>query len=452
MSISKIFDIAKNSLYVYQKALSVTSNNIANADNENYSRQRINFSALQSDHSDRFGIGSGVTISSIQRIKNQFTEIQIRNYSQSQGNADKRYEILSNIESLLSETTDNGLSQQLNNFFDSWTKLTSDPTSIELRNNVVTTAQNFSDKLQDIYEGLNTINTSLIEDTQNSINEINKSVAQIKTLNQQIFSANVNGSNANELLDERDKLINELSKFANINVTTDKDNMVSVSIGGVYAVDRYNANQFKIVSDGNTISVQTADGQAKLAITGGSLGAIIEANNKNIPSYRQDLDSIANALMNSVNTIHETGYTNTNPKLTGIKFFDSYETGKLSINPNILNDVNYISTSSDGNIGNSDIAVSLAALADSKVMGSQTITEKYSGFVSKIANGVSESSQNSDSYSIVLQQLGEQKASYSGVSTDEETVNILQFQKSYEAAAKLITVANQLFDTLLQMV
>jgi len=179
---------------------------------------------------------------------------------------------------------------------------------------------------------------------------------------------------------------------------------------------------------------------------------IVEATNKNIPNYLKDLDSIANSLMNSINSIHQSGYTSTNPQQTGIKFFDSYETGKLTINENILNDVNYIAVSSDGSVGNSDIAKSLSALADSKVLDGLSIGEKYSGFVSKIANGVSESSQNSDSYNLVLEQLSEQKASYSGVSTDEETVNVLQFQKSYEAAAKLITVANQLFDTLLQMV
>jgi len=279
MSIGKIFDIAKSSLFVYQKALSVAANNIANADNEDYARQRINFSALSSDGADRFGIGSGVTIASIQRIKNQFTETQIRNYSQSQGYADKRYEILSNVESLLSETSDSGLSEQLNSFFDSWTELTSDPTSSELRNNVVSAAQNFANKFQDIYEGLNTIKASLTDDAENYVNVINKNISLIKTLNQQIFNSTVNGSSANELLDQRDKLINDLSKLGNINVSTDKDNMVSISIGGVYAVDRYNSTQFKVVSDGNNISIQTEDGQAKLSLTSGSLGAIVEATN-----------------------------------------------------------------------------------------------------------------------------------------------------------------------------
>ncbi|MCX6151059.1 MAG: flagellar hook-associated protein FlgK [Ignavibacteriales bacterium] len=453
MSISKILDISRRSLYVYQRALDITANNIANVNNKNYTKQQIVFGTVAPDKSDKFSVGDGVTIADVQRQKNQFTETQIRNYSQNQSYDEKKANLLGNLETILSEPSELGLSNQLNLFFNSWQELSVNPLSTELRANVIQTAQNFSDKLQKVYDGFSSLRGNLKEEAVDSVNLINKYTEEIKTLNEEIFRADIKGLSSSDLLDRRDELIIELSKMANINVSIDKDNMASISIGGAYAVDRYHSIKFKAVENENgSLSIQSEDGQRTLQINKGSLGALVELSGKTIPGYLKVLDSIGNSIMSAVNSAHTKGYTNTQPPLNGINFFESYDSGQLKINKNILDDLNYIATSADGTGGNNDIAKQIAALKDANVVDGMKLSEKYSNFVGELANSINGSAHNTDSYNLVLDQLEQQKSSYSGVSTDEEMVNILRYQKSYEAAAKLIKIADDLFQTLLNTV
>jgi flagellar hook-associated protein 1 FlgK len=452
MSISKLLDISRQSLFVYQKALEVTSNNIANANTPDFSRQKVIFSTIQPDKVDGLGIGSGVQIGDILRIKNQFIESQIRSYSEDQSFSEKKANLLSNLESILSEPSDLGISNLLNEFFNTWEELSVNPQSTQLRANVVQAAQNLSDKLHKVYENFNSVKNDLGKEAEENVKLINTYTSEIKSLNDQIFRTEVRGMNASDLLDKRDSAINELSKIVNINVAIDKDNMANVSIGGVYSADRYNATEYKVVNENGVISIQSVDGQRTLSVKKGSLGAVLELANKTIPDYIKTIDTFGNALVSSINSIHNQGYTNTEPQTTGIDFFESYGFGTLSINKNILNDVNYIAVSGDGTSGNNDIAKNIAELKDAKVIDGLSFGDKYSNFVSDLANNINQNQHNSDSYSLVLNQLEQQKSSYSGVSVDEEMVNILQYQKSYEAAAKLITVADSLFQTILDVV
>jgi len=452
MGISKLLNISQRSLFVYQKALEVTSNNIANVSDPNFSRQRVDFSSLNANTAETLAVGDGVEISDILRLRDQFTENQIISYTQSNSFDQKKAELLSGLESILSEPSDLGLSNLLGEFFNSWEELSVNPESAQLRTNVIQTAQNLSNKLKNIYDGYSNLRLNLEEEAVDNVDLLNQYVGEIRTLNDEIFRLNVTDANANALLDRRDELIVELGKIANINVAYDSDNMANITIGGVYAVDRYFNAEFKVVENQGNLSIQTVDGTSKLKITKGSLGAIVETANSTIPGYLDFLDSMGNSILENVNSIHESGYTNTEPQLTGIKFFDSYGDGNLKINSDILNDVNFIATSADGTSGNNDIALQIAGLSNSKILNGQTLVTGYSNFVSNIGNTIGTCKLNNESNSLVLQQLEQQKATYSGVSLDEEMTNILQFQKSYEAAAKLIKVADELFETLLAVV
>jgi flagellar hook-associated protein 1 FlgK len=452
MSISKLLNISQRSLFVYQKALEVTSNNIANASDPNFSRQRVDFTALQANTAETLAVGDGVVISDIKRLRDQFTENQIIAYTQSDSYNEKKAELLSNLESVLSEPSDLGLSNLLGEFFNAWEELSVNPENAQLRTNVVQSAENLSNKLKNIYDGFTNLRSDLEEQAAEDVDLINTYVSEIRTLNDEIFRLGVTDANSNALLDRRDELILELSDIANINVSYDTDNMANITIGGVYAVDRYYNAQFTVVENNGNLSIQTVDGTSKLRLTKGSLGAIVETANTTIPGYLSYLDSVGSSIVENVNSIHESGYTSTEPPLTGIKFFDGYNKGNLVINSDIKSDVNFIATSSDGTNGNNDIALQIAGLNNAKIINGQTLVTSYSNFVSGIGNTISMCKLNNESNSLVLQQLEQQKSSYSGVSLDEEMTNVLQFQKSYEAAAKLIKVADELFDILLNAV
>lgn len=453
MGVNKLFDISRTSLSAYQKALAVTSNNIANANNPNYSRQNVVLATEIPDMRTKIAFGSGVRLDDIVRVKNEITETQIRTYNQSYSFADKQSSILGQIESLLSEPSELGLSNLISGFFNSWDELAVNPTSVPLRNNVVQSAQQMATKLENIYSGITRVKSDLKNESSDIVDQLNGLTEQIRVLNRQVHEANATGgSSVNDLLDKRDELINQLSKLANINVSYDEFNVANISIGGVFAVDRIQSTQFKLTETGGKIKITTEDGAASLALNGGELFALSKAYNTQIPSYQNELDLVARAVYEQVNTLHSSGYSNTEPPATGINFFSSYDNGVLKLNSEIVDNVNLISISKDGTSGNNSIALQISKLQDEKLIDGITISEKYSNFVSGLGNDKRVQEQNLESYELVLNQLELQKAEYSGVSVDEEMVNVLKFQRSYDASARLIKVADEILQTLLSMV
>ncbi len=452
MGISNLFNISRTSLFTYQRALSIVSDNIANANNPNYSRRLVVLGTERPDYRANFTFGAGVKLDHVLRVSNEITERQIRNANQNFYSAQKEAQVLSQVESLYSEPSDYGLSNLINKFFESWDDLSVDPTSSPLRTSVIQAAQQLSEKIQNIHDDLTQIQSDMRADAQNMVSKINTITEQIHMLNKQIYEASVVGYSPNDLLDKRDALLNELSQIANINVNIDKNNVANVSIGGVFAVDGLHRVEFKLAQEDGKLKVQTKDGAATVSLRGGELKAVTDIFAEKVPKYLESLDALTQKIYDSVNNVHKKGYTNTNPPQDGILFFTSYENGELKINEKILENPSMIAVSKDGTNGNNEIALEIAGLRNVTYEDGLTISENYSNYISEIANDIQVSSQDADSYNLVLAQLEQQKMQYSGVSTDEEMVNVLKYQKSYDAAAKLITLADDLLETLINLV
>jgi flagellar hook-associated protein 1 FlgK len=377
---------------------------------------------------------------------------RIRKNNHNYYDAEKRYTVLSQIESLFSEPSEFGLSNLLSDFFNSWDELALDPTSLSLRTSVVQSAQMLSEKIENIYKGISETKSNSRTEAEDITESINTILKQINTVNKQIYEASVVGNAANDLIDTRDKLLEELSTYVNMNVSIDENNVANVSIGGIFAADGLHYKQFKIDKEGDRIGLFTDGDEIRATITGGSLSALLNLHNEELPDQLGKLEEIAIALMDNVNLIHNEGYTITEPSLTGIDFFSKYEAGKLEINIEIIHDPYLIAISEDGTSGNNSIALRMAELKDENILNGKSLSENYSEYVSTIANEIKLQAQNAESYAMVLNQLEQTKMQYSGVSTDEEMVNVMKYQRSYDAAAKLITVADELMETLLTLV
>ncbi len=453
MALSRIFDTSRRSLLAYQKALSVTANNVANANNADYSRQRTNFSSVAPDVRGKLSIGNGVQISDIERIRNGILDKQIRDYSENQSFSQKQAGILGSIEALFSEPTEQGLSNMINKFFNSWNNLSVDPTSIALRNSVVNATQQMTGKLENIYEGINSERTDLQKDAENLVGQINNYTKDLKEVNKQIYESSVINNDANDLLDKRDKILKSLSQIVNTQVNIDANGVANVSIGGVFAVDRLHQIDFQVeTNQSGKFSVLTEDGNARVTIRKGELYADYNTVNNLIPEYKNQLDTFAYALKDNVNAEHKKGYSLTDSPTNGIEFFSSYSDGVLKVNSDILKNVKKIAVSSDGTDGNNDIAINIAKLQEAKIMDGNTVQDGYQNLVTSVASEKQFQSQNNDTFSLVLSNLEQQQSSVAGVSIDEEMTDILKYQRSYDASAKLITVADQMLQTILRMV
>ncbi|MBI2417373.1 MAG: flagellar hook-associated protein FlgK [Ignavibacteriales bacterium] len=452
MSFTKLLNIGSRALTTYQQALGVTSNNISNAGNANYSRQRAVLSPDLADRNANYSLGSGVILKDVQRVKNMLTDSQIRTYNNQYNYNSKQSTYLQQIESSLSEPGDQGLNSLMNQFFNSWTDASVNPESVSLRQNVVQKTQLMASKFQNIYEGIASLKPDLRSDAESMTKTINAQIKQINTLNKQIYEASMSGGTPNDLLDQRDEVVQAMSQIANISATIDKDNMAVITIGGMLAADRFVAEELKVAVDGNALKIQTADGAATLAVNGGELGAVTQLYSSTIPDMLKKLDTMAGTLIEKVNSLHSKGHSLGTPPETGIDFFSGYQNGVIKINSKILENAKNLALSSDGSTGNNSIAVQIAELKNAKNTDGQTMPEMYADFVNTLASSIENAEQTADSSSMVLSQLQSQKESYSGVSVDEEMVNILKYQRSYDAAAKLIKTANDMFQTLLNVV
>lgn len=450
--LTKIFDISSRSLAVYRRALEVTSHNIVNSANENYSRQRIMLETETSNLTAGIVWGNGVKIDTVQRMRDKLVDAHITSTNQKYSDSNRQSQLIGQIEDLFSEPSDLGVSNLMTTFFNSFNELAVTPNSLPLRTNVLNAANNLSAKVTSINQSLTSLKGDIRQEFQQKVNEVNSLLKQIHQINYEQFSNAYNGVPVNDLLDQRDALVDKLSNLVNINVVYDNTNSAVISIGGALAVDRMHSAEFVAEEANGKLNLKVKDGTYPIVLTGGELNALSNVYSKKIPAYQDKLDSVINALVEAVNGEHSQGFTISDPQETGLNFFEGYANGELIINGEIANDPNKIAISLDGTEGNGEIALRIAQLTDAKLMNGNTLQEGYASLINDIGNDGMLQNNYTSANQIVLDELDQLKASQSGVSVDEEMTNVLKFQRTYEASAKLITIADDMLKTILEMV
>ncbi len=452
MSLSRIFDISRRSLATYQKALDSTAHNVANAANTDFSRRRVVLSADTPEMNAGLVFGTGVRLVDIQRLRDTFADNQIRANNQKNSDSDRQAVLLGQVEQVFNEPTDQGLASYISGFFNSWSQLAVNPASVPLRNNLLNSANLMSAKIYNLHSDLEQVRETAVKDFSSLTSTLNTNLKDIELLNRQIYESKVMGSSSADLEDKRDVLINEISKIVNINLTYDPGGSAVISVGGILAVDRFYHTEFTSTMDDEKLQLFSTDANLPASVKSGELNALNEIYSNKIPGYQAKLDTIVTAIMNSVNEIHQKGYDTSSPVQGGLRFFDNYENGKLNISDRILSDPRRIAASLDGTGGNGDIANQIADLMNEKKIDGTTFQESYSNLVSVIANEKTTQENIQESSSLAIQQMETVKSSTSGVSIDEEMTNMIRYQRSYDASAKLIKAADEILQTLLNMV
>lgn len=373
--LTKIFDISSRSLAVYRRALEVTSHNIVNSANENYSRQRIMLETETSNLTAGIVWGNGVRIDTVQRMRDKLVDSHILSTNQKFSDSNRQSQLVGQIEDLFSEPSDLGISNLMTTFFNSFNELAVTPNSLPLRTNVLNSANNLSAKVTSINQSLTSLKGDIRQEFQQKVNQVNSLLKQIHQINYEQFSNAYNGVPVNDLLDQRDALVDELSKLVNINVVYDNTNSAVISIGGALAVDRMHSAEFVAEETNGKLNLKVKDGAYPIVLTGGELNALSNVYSKKIPAYQDKLDSVINSLVEAVNTEHSQGYTISDPQETGLNFFEGYVNGELIVNEEIVNDPNKIAISQDGSEGNGEIALRIAQLTDAKLMNGNTLQE-----------------------------------------------------------------------------
>ena len=224
-------NISKRGINVMQAGLNATSHNISNASRTDYTRQRIRVEASSplTTVGSAGQIGTGAQVAMVERVRNTFLDYQIRNENSSLADANVRQNVLSEIESLVNESGDKGLSKMFDKFFDSWQDLSKNPSDINTRNIVLQEASNMATEINRIYSKLQESKGDVNDTIKNSVVEVNLILNEINELNQKIQEISMVGNQPNDLMDKRDALLDQLSGKMGISLENKKNNGINVT-------------------------------------------------------------------------------------------------------------------------------------------------------------------------------------------------------------------------------
>jgi flagellar hook-associated protein 1 FlgK len=454
-----ILNTGREALLAQQLAMEILGHNTANVNTAGFSRRRVELTTAPASVSGNGWIyGSGVAVENIGRIRDAVLDKQFRVTNSILGYWTQCEDSSQKVEEVFNEFGDGAISDNLQAFWDAWQDLANDPESLATRTNLVTRAQTLASSLNRVHDGLIAKRQELDDTLVQQVNDVNQITAEIATLNVQIVNAEVDGGEASDLRDRRDLLLDKLSGYLSISTHEQEDGAVNVYLGGqiLVQVDHAEALGLAASSDENMTLhrvVWQGSGQA-VNLGDGSLKATITARDQTIPEALAKLDTFALTLAQEVNSRHVTGYglTGTN----GINFWnpDTTGAGDIAVDASIIADPRLIATASTADSpGDNSIALLIGQLQTEHVLdgGISSLGTYYTNLVAGIGSLSSAATEQRTTEESAVNLLEQRRQSVSGVSMDEEMTNLIMVQKSYEAAAKVISTVDEMIQTVLAL-
>ncbi|MBL7664171.1 MAG: flagellar hook-associated protein FlgK [Bacteriovoracaceae bacterium] len=481
-----LLQVGRSGLSVAKKQLSTTSHNIANSNTEGYSRQRVHTEASRPIGEGNYVLGTGADVKNVKRVHDEHVEKRIHQaVTQHNFNEERSFQ-LSQVEDIFNEVHSDGLNKLMNRFFNSFRELANQPENETVRSIVrenarlvVNDFKRMRSTLQDLRENINSKMKATVED-------INTMLHHVRGLNQKIAELEAIAHETGDLRDQRDKVVLELSELMDIQTYADERNRFVINATNVGSL--VVGGEISELKHG-TINTNTEDighyeiffknrsvGPVSPKLKSGKLGAILETRNNEIKRLEDHLDRVAFELTHSVNAIHRRGYINVplevdengrvldrgiaaERKITGIDFFkeplDLHRAAEyLDLSEDVKKDVNNIVTGLEPNKpGDNRISIAISKLQHEKVLhdGTTTFEEGYLNSVGEIALVTSKTKIDKEQSLGILSQAKTVKERISGVSIDEETANLVKFQHAYDASAKVIKTADEMFKTVLDI-
>jgi flagellar hook-associated protein 1 len=460
VSISSLLNTSRDSMQCYQLALDLTGANIANANTVGYSRQRAVLNAVGNADVRGSRIQIGVSVVNVERVYDEYLDNLVVDQSQKIGYGEAKSDVLDRIECIFAE---NGgeVNDQLDKFWNAWSELSANPNGQVERESLLAVADNMTSTLRRLDSDLSKVVQDAGENIINTVEQLNDYLLQVADLNRQITSVADDRGETNLLKDNRTNLLNKISNIIDIQYVKDDNGAVNIfltdgrplMIGDNVLKLAGKSNKANVVDDivyqdNPGVSVQGAISQGE----NGKLAALLEIGNVVIPGYRDKLDAIANNLVAEVNAQHRQGYDIQGDM--GGDFFDpATGAGNIHVSTAVASDANKIAASSTVN-GDGDNARSIDAIKDELVMsgGTATIGDYYASLIGQIGRDVSGAKDSLDQQTSIMEQLTNRREATSGVSLDEELMDIMQYQMAYNAAGKMVKTVNELMDTILGLV
>jgi flagellar hook-associated protein 1 FlgK len=462
MSLSISLDTGVSALRAAQVDLDTTSHNIANIDTVGYSRQEVEFQAVPPAQS-KFSspgvplqeIGLGVDAGTIRRIRDGLLDVQYRDVRQLDDDYQARSTALKQAEVTLNEPSDQGLQAQLTSFFNSFRDLASQPESIAARSTAVAQGNTLAAAFNRTSMLLTTQRGDLDTSLDVKVSEVNEKAQEVVDLNSQIRTAINSGNTANDLMDRRDLLLDDLAGLAGATSQPGDNGTVDVLIGGRKLVDSTKTVPDLLATqpdptNNNLKKIVFSSDNASAGITGGEINGIIVARDVHVTGLINNLDQLAQTLITAVNGAHSAGYGLDNT--TGLPFFSGSSAATIGVNATLQTNPEKLATSdASGEPGNANVAQAIAGVQNQLLMsgGTATIDDSYRGMVSNLGVASQAAQAQATNENSLMQHLDTSRQSVMGVNLNDKTTNLMKAQHTYEAAARVITTADGMLDTLI---
>jgi flagellar hook-associated protein 1 FlgK len=443
--------ITSSALRAFEAALNITGHNLANVNTEGYSRQIVEFAPyppLIAYGFRPFTVGSGTAIQHVQRVRDQFIEGRFLQTNFEGARLQQMLSTLQHVQTIAAEPGVPGISDALTSFLDAWHQLSAQPDSDSARLHLRLQAENLVARVRDTHARFLQLDAQLNQETTAVINQINDLARRIYDLNDQIRRQTATGATPNNLLDQRDRLVQELSSLVDISYTRHQDGTLSLYIHQHTLIDTHHYSPVPTNYDPATSTL--TDGTKSILIRGGKLAGLLNGINA-LTTYRSTLNTFVNELRTQVNTLHQTGIN-----LNGTTLIDFFAgtngAGDFDLTQEIRSDIRNIAAGTSGAPGDGGLALAIAGLRDLPLaaLGNQSLVTYYNNLVGQIGQDVSFYQDGWDTQKAVLLQLDNQRKSISSVNLDEELATMIRFQRSFQAAARALTIIDQTTEELIR--
>jgi flagellar hook-associated protein 1 FlgK len=493
-------EIARSALTVSQKAINLSGHNIANANTEGYTRQRLIINSIEPASVDvrlssvsKGKVGGGATVALVEQIRNDYLDRQFRNQNTRLGYWQVKADEMEYIETVVNELSeDTSISSALADFFNSLSDLAEkDPSSKEIRTSVQQNALKMTETFNQYYEQLVELQNLYNDKMSGTVAKINTLLTNIADNNRQVFAYELSGDKANELRDSRNLMIDQLAELIDISVTETEDGKIIITCGEEELVNHLTVTTLdvrpelagEVSGEPGFYEIYLGSSSTVLPYSGGQLKAYQDLRDGNsadtlgIPRIMSNLNTLAQSIAQQFNAIHRTGYTMPNgeekskqdvylfavPKAvdgSGNEYEDysAITAGNFTLSAEVLASVFNIAASdqpidfSAGNTqeGNNKIALAMVTLASSTGLPTVGGFEEYLKST-MVEVGIESAScmSKAESQQTIVENVHDRRQSISGVSLDEEMVQLVSSQHAYSAAARMLTAVDQALDVLI---
>ena len=435
--------LALGAVRAARTGLDVTSNNVANSSTPGYTRQRVTLASSFSRQVPGGLVGTGVTIADIGRVRDQMADVRFRSGASTLAGLEIRSELLGTAEIVLGEP-DHGVSAALSSLWDAFDGLSLSPNDAATRATTFSALENTAASIRELSSGLTNLESVSRDSLIDLVAGVNERLADVANLNDAIVASSIP---PNDLLDKRDVILDELSSMLGTNVIAQDDGAVRVTLNGIGLVSDVQHETLSV--DPSTGDITTSSGL--VLSPGGEASGLQEFMTNDIPTFRGALDAMAIDLHDALNATNAAGFSPLGPGGDLLTYNAANPSGTLTV---AITDPDEIATAATAGPPFPELdatnAEALAALRTSLSAsgGTQTLESAFREIVTEIGARSAAIQASADSADHLQTAVSADRESVHGVSLDEEMVALMEYQRMYEAASRVITAVDQALDVL----